>query len=122
MRVGSRRLWMAALAVLALASITWWTSGRKPPRLPADADHVFTQAEAHCLTCHAYRTTHPRPPNHPLRDDCFSCHRDPAGDLHPRRAAPTEVAGGWRDDPRLAGRAAAPTVPARRSAGSPAQP
>ena len=117
MRVGGTRARWAALALAAAAGLGWWASGRKPPRLPADADHALDQTEAHCLTCHAFGAKHPRPPNHPLRDDCFSCHRDRNGTLHPRRSAPTSLPGGWRDDPRLAGRAAKKAEPAPAAIG-----
>jgi hypothetical protein len=94
-------LWIAALGVLLAVALL---SRGNPPRLPADADHGLLQAEAHCLTCHTRSSPHPRPADHPLRDDCFSCHRDPHGVLHPRPGAPTSLPGGWADDPVLAGR------------------
>ena len=103
MRV-SRRLVLWAAAVAAGGAAAWWAASGKPPRLPADADHRLDQAEAACLRCHVHSGRKPRPADHPLRDDCFSCHRDPAGALHPRAGAPTELPGGWRDDPRLAGK------------------
>ena len=94
-------LWLLALAILLGVVLL---IRRTVPRLPADRDHPLDQAEAHCLTCHSHAGKHPRPPEHPLRDDCFSCHRDAAGVLHPRPGAPTSLPGGWSDDPRLAGR------------------
>ncbi|MGC8916274.1 MAG: hypothetical protein ACP5NF_04780 [Thermoanaerobaculum sp.] len=84
----------AVFAVLLLAS-------DRAPRMPGDGDHTVQQSEAACLACHAFGKRHPRPEDHPLRDDCFSCHRDASGQLHPRRDAPTSIPGGWRDDPRL---------------------
>jgi hypothetical protein len=97
-------LWVGTLAIGAV--VVFWTTSGKPPRLPADDDHAFEQAEAHCLHCHVHTGPRPRPSDHPLRDDCFSCHRDPRGGLHPRTGAPTSLPGGWRDDPRLAGKSA----------------
>ena len=79
---------------------------RTPPRLPPDRDHALDQAETHCLGCHPRTSRHPRPADHPLRDDCFSCHRGPDGVLHPRPGAPTSLPGGWADDPVLAWRRA----------------
>jgi len=103
MRASSRLLfWLAAVAVLGAVAL-WATSG-KPPRLPVDPDHSVDQAEARCLHCHVHTGAHPRPADHPLRDDCFSCHRDAHGVLHPRQGASTELTGGWKDDPRLAGK------------------
>ncbi len=89
-----------------MAALVVWTASDRPPRMPADADHSLDQTEGHCLSCHGYGRSHPRPADHPLRDDCFSCHRDARGVLHPRPQAPTAIPGGWRDDPRLAPRAA----------------
>jgi hypothetical protein len=94
-------LWSLAAAVAAGAGL--WATGSKPPRLPADRDHALLQTESACLHCHAHTAAHPRPKGHPLRDDCFSCHRDPEGVLHPRPGAALSLPGGWRDDPRLAG-------------------
>ena len=111
---------LAALGAAALAGAGLWATGGKPPRLPRGPDHDLAQAESHCLTCHSRADRHPRPADHPLRDDCFSCHRDAAGALHPRPGAPTSIAGGWRDDPGLAPRARAggkvpASAPGRRS-------
>lgn len=91
-------LWLAAPALVLLA--LWAISGRAPG-MPADADHGTDQSEARCLECHGHAGRRPRPDDHPLRDDCFSCHRDAGGDLHERSGAPAEIPGGWRDDPRL---------------------
>jgi hypothetical protein len=95
-------LWLLVSAVIAGTLVL--ATGRTPPRLPGDRDHFLAQPEARCLTCHGHKASHPRPADHPLRDDCFSCHSDPTGVLHPRPTAPESIAGGWRDDPRLAGR------------------
>lgn len=98
-RPGLRSLaWLAGVAAVAAGV---WVSSSKAPRLPADGDHALGQSETRCLTCHGFGQRHPRPADHPLRDDCFSCHRDPEGTLHPRDGSPTELPGGWRDDPRL---------------------
>jgi predicted CXXCH cytochrome family protein len=103
MRVSSRLTpWFLALVVVAAVLLV--TTGRKPPRLPGDRDHALDQAEERCLSCHAHGARNPRPADHPLRDACFSCHRDQTGTLHPRAGAPTSLPGGWRDDPRLARR------------------
>ena len=96
-------LWIAALALLFLVLLL---TRRTPPSLPADPDHAVSQTEGRCLSCHMRTSRHPRPADHPLRDDCFSCHRGPDGVLHPRRGAPTSLPGGWVDDPVLAGRRA----------------
>jgi len=103
MRV-SKRLLLWLVAAAALGAIAFWATSGRPPRLPADHDHRLEQAEATCLYCHLHTGHHPRPHDHPLRDDCFSCHRDAQGELHPRTGAPTQLPGGWKDDPRLAGK------------------
>lgn len=77
----------------------------RPPNMPQDSDHRPEQSELSCLSCHGYGKKHPRPESHPLRDDCFSCHRDWRGKLYPRREAPTAFPGGWQEDPRLLGKA-----------------
>ncbi len=100
------RLFAWVLGLAAPVAVGLWATSGKPPRLPADGDHAVSLAEAKCLGCHTRSGAHPRPAGHPLRDDCYSCHRDPAGVLRPRRGAPTSLPGGWRDDPVLAGRAA----------------
>jgi hypothetical protein len=93
------RIWgPAALGALVIGGL--WAASDRPPRLPADADHGAAQAESTCLSCHGHAARKPRPADHPPRDDCFSCHKDPAGVLHPRKNAPTSIPGGWADDPR----------------------
>jgi len=93
--------WLWLLLLLAALGGLWALQDR-PPRMPGDADHRVDQPEASCLSCHGYGHRHPRPADHPLRDDCFSCHQDATGKLHPRKGAPTAIPGGWQDDPRLA--------------------
>lgn len=83
-----------------------WVASDRAPKMPMDSDHLVSLPETRCLSCHGYGQKHPRPEKHPLRDDCFSCHRDAHGKLHPRRDAPTTLPGGWRDDPRLLAKSA----------------
>jgi hypothetical protein len=93
---------MLVLLVIAAAMTgLWWTRRDRAPGMPPNGDHVIAQSEQRCLSCHGHTQRRPRPVNHPLRDDCFSCHRDDAGRLHTRPGAPTTLPGGWRDDPRL---------------------
>ncbi|MFN3412857.1 MAG: hypothetical protein ACK42L_02220 [Thermoanaerobaculum sp.] len=88
------------LGLLGVFAVLLLVSDRAP-KMPPDADHQVSVPEVLCLSCHGYVQKHPRPANHPLRDDCFSCHRDSQGKLHPRKDAATSLPGGWRDDPRL---------------------
>ena len=93
------RFW-APLAVIVLLIGGLWAASDRPPRMPADGDHAAELSEARCLECHGHAARHPRPADHPQRDDCYSCHKDAAGALHPRRGAPQSIPGGWAADPR----------------------
>jgi len=60
-----------ALAVLLVA----YTILHRPPRLPADADHLRPQQAGDCLECHGPGKRSPRKPNHPpAESQCFNCH------------------------------------------------
>lgn len=61
-----------ALAVPTLL-VVYTVTHRRPP-IPADADHVRTFEPAGCLACHGPAGKRPRDRNHPLNDQCFSCH------------------------------------------------
>lgn len=99
-RPATRALWVLPLLAMAVLAALWLLSD-DAPRMPADADHTVRQTETACLTCHGHQGRSPRPASHPLRDDCYSCHGDAAGRKHRRPGAPTELPGGWPDDPRL---------------------
>jgi hypothetical protein len=63
-----------ALAVL----LVLYTILHRPPRLPADADHLKTQTPSDCLECHGPGKRSPRKPNHPpAQSQCFNCHESP---------------------------------------------
>ena len=98
-----RHLWLLPILILALFTVLWLAGGdgESGPRMPGDADHDPGQSEAECLVCHSHQSFSPRSVQHPRRDDCYSCHTDAEGRLHPRLGAPTELPGGWPDDPRL---------------------
>jgi len=97
----SRLRLLVPLAAIVLLIGGLWAASDRPPRMPADRDHAPELAEARCLECHGHTAREPRPADHPQRDDCYSCHEDAAGVLHPRRGAPQSLPGGWQDDPRL---------------------
>jgi hypothetical protein len=60
-----------ALAVLLVA----YTILHRPPRMPADADHLRPQQAGDCLECHGPGKRSPRKPNHPpAESQCFNCH------------------------------------------------
>jgi hypothetical protein len=75
---GSRRrlalsLGAAAIAVGALLAMVFLGTD-PPPEIPADRDHVASRSTEACLSCHGPGESAARPPNHPLREDCFTCH------------------------------------------------
>lgn len=92
---------VVTVAIAGVLVLALWAASDRPPRLPADADHGADLAESRCLECHSHAGREPRPADHPQRDDCYSCHEDAAGSLHPRRGAPQSLPGGWESDPRL---------------------
>ena len=52
-----------------------YTVLHRPPRLPADADHLKSQEAGDCLGCHGPGMRSPRKPNHPPAEgQCFNCH------------------------------------------------
>lgn len=61
------------MAVLLLVSI------RRPPEIPADADHRPWMGVEPCLSCHGPGKPQARPPNHPLNDQCLQCHQSVSG-------------------------------------------
>ena len=74
------RVWRprAPLLVLILGGLvagwflwTYWPA----PAIPRDADHTRAGVPAGCLTCHGPAGSHPQPPQHPISEACFSCHR-----------------------------------------------
>ena len=101
MAANSRLRLFAPLAAIVLLIGGLWAASDRPPRMPADGDHKPELVEVRCLECHGHTARHPRPADHPQRDDCYSCHEDAAGRLHPRRGAPQSLLGGWESDPRL---------------------
>ncbi len=61
----------SALAALLVA----YTILHRPPRLPADADHLPSKTAAECLECHGPGMRSPRKPSHPpAQSQCFNCH------------------------------------------------
>lgn len=66
-------LGVAAVAVAAVMFLMLF--GWNPaPAIPRDLDHARSPDEQACLRCHGPDGQNARPKNHPLRDDCFSCH------------------------------------------------
>lgn len=98
-----RNVWLLPIVILVLFAMLWLFRPDDPtgPRMPGDADHDPSQTESDCLACHSHQSFSPRSMQHPRRDDCYSCHADAEGRLHRRPDAPTELPGGWPDDPRL---------------------
>jgi hypothetical protein len=72
---GSARLVVFLLfAGLLSGLLVAYTLRTRPPRFPADADHLRSADPSSCLRCHGPGTDHPRGPKHPLNDQCMSCH------------------------------------------------
>ena len=75
-----RRLAVAAAIAVAVAAAVlalFAGKGRRPPRLPGDADHALARAADRadaCLKCHARSADVPLPASHTGRQDCDSCH------------------------------------------------
>ncbi len=63
----------ALLVVAALYFLSM--SGKKPPNIPADAQHAGITQKDRCKECHAPGKVKPMNPHHPFKDDCFKCHR-----------------------------------------------
>lgn len=66
-------LGVATLATGALFAAVF-LGATKPPPIPADEVHPLIATERDCLQCHGPGKPQVRSRNHPLRDDCFSCH------------------------------------------------
>jgi hypothetical protein len=62
------------LAALVSGALVLYTVQHRRPFIPADADHAGEQAPAQCLSCHGPGARKARGPNHPLNDQCLSCH------------------------------------------------
>jgi len=62
-----------AAAGFLMAALLFYTLTHRRPLIPRDADHEGVEP-ARCLECHGPGRDHARGPNHPLNDQCFSCH------------------------------------------------
>jgi cytochrome c553 len=62
-------------AMLAAATLVWYSFRKTRPDIPADQDHIAArrQPEA-CMTCHGRNGVAPRSANHPMGRDCEHCH------------------------------------------------
>jgi hypothetical protein len=70
-----RRLPLAVLAAGILLAIWLALTFRPAPVVPRDRDHRGITVPAGCLDCHGAGRSHERPPDHPISEACFSCHR-----------------------------------------------
>jgi hypothetical protein len=62
---------VAVVAVLYVLSV----SGKKPPDIPPDMDHVAAKTKEDCKACHDKDKISPLPQGHPFKDQCPECHR-----------------------------------------------
>jgi hypothetical protein len=69
-----RVLVFLAVAGALVGLLVLYTVQHRRPRIPADADHVQVASRDRCLSCHGPGMRNARHPNHPLNDQCFSCH------------------------------------------------
>ena len=62
-----------AAAILLILFV--FSSGKKPPVIPADSIHAIVTSDAACAGCHAPGKTAPLKPSHPPKEQCQVCHK-----------------------------------------------
>lgn len=72
---GSVRLAVFVIFALGLTGLLIaYTLVHRRPLIPADPDHARSLEPVRCLDCHGPTGKNRRGKNHPLNDQCFSCH------------------------------------------------
>jgi len=70
----------AAAVILVLGLLYFLsTTGKKPPFMPADAQHMGAKTKQDCLACHGPGMVKPMTGPHPPKDQCPECHKFKAG-------------------------------------------
>ena len=72
-----RRLPLLILGLGLAATLAVVLTWRPAPAIPADPEHARAADPAACLVCHGLGRPQARPPDHPISEACFSCHRRP---------------------------------------------
>jgi hypothetical protein len=65
---------LAGIGLVLVLVVVLALRTRRPPFLPADADHDTATPVETCLACHGPGGPKPRSPNHPVQRDCLHCH------------------------------------------------
>lgn len=66
-------LFVVFLVVVVL--ILFIISGERSPHIPHDTVHQDLHTEQECLACHGEGMQNARKKTHPLKDQCFICHK-----------------------------------------------
>ena len=72
-----KNLTFLAGAALVVGTLAMLSETRKHRYVPVDDNHPRPLAVALCRDCHAPGKMAPQPPDHPPKDACMLCHRDP---------------------------------------------
>ncbi len=67
-------LFMLGIVIVVLALYLLSLTGKKPPAIPPDAQHVAAKTIEDCKGCHAPGKVYPLKV-HPPKDQCFECHK-----------------------------------------------
>lgn len=63
-----------AAAVVVLFLVYLSSTGKKPPLLPADAQHAGLATNEACAPCHGPGRASPLKEGHPPKEQCVICH------------------------------------------------
>ena len=78
-RPGKRDLLFLGIVAAVVLLLVLGTSDRTTKPTPSDETHQQATTRDSCLSCHAEGGVKPRPVGHTQADQCFQCHRQPAG-------------------------------------------
>jgi len=65
------------IAVVAVVGFLYYlsTTGKKPPFIPADAQHMATATNEDCAGCHGKDKQYAIKGPHPPKEQCLTCHK-----------------------------------------------
>ncbi len=76
----NKRDWIfLGIVALVITALVLGTSERTTKPTPDDPVHRNATSRAACLSCHGPDGVRPQPAGHTRMDQCFQCHRQPAG-------------------------------------------